>query len=503
MSATDFDVKNYNTQELLGILNIKHKIPLTKALIIDETQKKIDRFDDKPTFKAFFFEVRKKLLAEKDDFNTQNKYEEDDTNYAEATELLRNSSMKQQTTNNTILDDEKLIIKQTDVPVQFNQSVFYSQGITNPNKIHTIERILNFDSHYRTILDPLSVSCNDDEIRLNSNIRLDSASNFTVNLAQPLQNVVKMKLKSVELPLSWYNFNKNYGTNFFTIDIDNSLNSIFIPEGNYPDATTLINNLNIASTEHSITFSHNPLTNKITIVNNNSSDIIISWYIENQIIQECTYGGGVGQKVDYNLGWLLGFRLKDYVIEATETVTGESLLDLLGSKYILLSLDDFCNSKPNQDLLSNVSNKNNFSLPAYYNKETMGPNSCPPNPFPVLNACSGAGIKNMDLSSNLTEKQRYTIDQLRLAMGGKPADRYTSPSPTDIIGRIPISRDPTSSFQNIVYSNIDNNSDNRIYFGPVNLSKFRIRLLNDKGLILNLNNMDWSFSIIVTQLYQY
>ena len=54
-----------------------------------------------------------------------------------------------------------------------------------------------------------------------------------------------------------------------------------------------------------------------------------------------------------------------------------------------------------------------------------------------------------------------------------------------------------------IWSDIDNDSDTRTYFGPVNLSKFRIRLLNDKGLILNLNNMDWSFSIIVTQLYQY
>ena len=42
MSATDFDVKNYNTPELLTILNIEYKIPLSKALIIDETQKKID-----------------------------------------------------------------------------------------------------------------------------------------------------------------------------------------------------------------------------------------------------------------------------------------------------------------------------------------------------------------------------------------------------------------------------------------------------------------------------
>ena len=502
MSATDFDVKNYNTEELLSILNIKHKIPLTKALIIDETQKQIDKMEDRPNFKQFFFEVRKKLLAEKDEFNKQNKYSEDDSNYEEATELIKSSSLKTQQKNNVLLDDEKLIIKPTEVPQQFTQSVFYSQGTANPNKIHTIERVLNFDSHYRTILDPNSVNCGDD-FGLNSNIRLDSATNFTVNLAQPLQNVVKMKLKSVELPLSWYVFNKDYGTNIFSVEIDSSFNPVSIPQGNYPDASSIVNNLNIASNTLSITFSHDPLTNRITIVNNSDKTINIIWYNEDQIILDCTQGGGVGQKLDCNLGWLLGFRLSDYTLEPNEAITAESLLDLLGSKYVLLSLDDFCNSKPNQDLLSNVSNKSKFSLPDYYNKETMAPGACPPNIIPILNACSGAGKRNMDLSSNLTQKQQFTIASLRIAMEGKPADRYDSPGTTDLIGRIPISRNLSSSYQNIVYENNNENSDTRTYFGPVNLSKFRIRLLNDKGLLLNLNNMDWSFSIIVTQLYQY
>ena len=43
----------------------------------------------------------------------------------------------------------------------------------------------------------------------------------------------------------------------------------------------------------------------------------------------------------------------------------------------------------------------------------------------------------------------------------------------------------------------------RKYFGPVKLSKFGIRLLNDKGFEVNLNDRDWSFSIIATSLYQY
>ena len=41
------------------------KIDQTKALIIDETQKKLDEFKDNVYFQTFFFEVRKRLLAEK------------------------------------------------------------------------------------------------------------------------------------------------------------------------------------------------------------------------------------------------------------------------------------------------------------------------------------------------------------------------------------------------------------------------------------------------------
>ena len=43
----------------------------------------------------------------------------------------------------------------------------------------------------------------------------------------------------------------------------------------------------------------------------------------------------------------------------------------------------------------------------------------------------------------------------------------------------------------------------RVYFGPVKLRKFNVRLLNDKGFEVNLNDRDWSFSLIINQLYQF
>ena len=45
-------------------------------------------------------------------------------------------------------------------------------------------------------------------------------------------------------------------------------------------------------------------------------------------------------------------------------------------------------------------------------------------------------------------------------------------------------------------------NNKRQYFGPTTLSRMHIRLLDDKGNILNLNGNDWSFTILCETLYQ-
>ena len=43
----------------------------------------------------------------------------------------------------------------------------------------------------------------------------------------------------------------------------------------------------------------------------------------------------------------------------------------------------------------------------------------------------------------------------------------------------------------------------RTYFGPVNVDRMRVRLLNDKGNVLNMNGADWCVTLICDCLYQY
>ena len=41
------------------------------------------------------------------------------------------------------------------------------------------------------------------------------------------------------------------------------------------------------------------------------------------------------------------------------------------------------------------------------------------------------------------------------------------------------------------------------YFGPVNIDRLAVKLLDDKGNILNLNGNDWCFTLVCECLYQY
>ena len=71
----------------------------------------------------------------------------------------------------------------------------------------------------------------------------------------------------------------------------------------------------------------------------------------------------------------------------------------------------------------------------------------------------------------------------------------------DIFGLIPVKISGLKSGDSYVEFGGTLQIQERAYFGPVNIKRMTIRLLTDKGTILDLNNQNWSFSFIVQQLY--
>jgi len=512
----DFDIENYNVEELVNILGLGSEIPLTNDKIVSTIKIFTDKFktrfeekqiteENKTMFIKFFNDIREKLLINKKDETIRDLYDEEISVEGMTRKAIPVNSREPR---KAILYDKDIMGDTRITGMQnVNQSPFdnVTTDYKNPLLRNTAKTLVTIDSAYRTIIQ--ETDCSGNIIEDGKKTKSQTASNFTVNLSLPIKNVLEITFASASIPNKWYTFASDYGTNYFIekrVDVDTytDISNVFITSGNYnaePGPINIIDELN--SKTNRITFTHNPISNKVTIKNNMNYKIKIDWY--SLSIPLCSTSGN-GGKIDYNLGWLLGFRSINNILEASDSPgdseEASSTLNTTGSTYLYISVDDFNNNKPNQDLVSFQNNVVAFNMPSYYVKTTMCSdadltNTAYTNPS---NLFCGKKYNNKDLSSNLTSKQRYTIDQIKLAMQSKKSERYSSPNSPDILTKINVNL--TGDYTQVEEVNLEYKK--RFYFGPINLKKLHIRLLNDKGMDINLNDNDWSFSFYVTTVYQ-
>jgi hypothetical protein len=99
----------------------------------------------------------------------------------------------------------------------------------------------------------------------------------------------------------------------------------------------------------------------------------------------------------------------------------------------------------------------------------------------------------------LTQAQLYTANEI-LSNRGEDKDRSVAPNNSNIFGIITLPLNIDEREYGISSLDI---KFKREYFGPVNIDRVKVSLLDDKGNILNLNGRDWFFSIKATELYQF
>jgi hypothetical protein len=133
-----------------------------------------------------------------------------------------------------------------------------------------------------------------------------------------------------------------------------------------------------------------------------------------------------------------------------------------------------------------------LSLPSYFNAD-----------IPV--ACDGLGNPTYVQSAprQLTQAQLYTINSINQNRGNTTMDRYTGPTTTDVLALIPVKTYSLLPGQPYIEFGSSMQTNERIYFGPVNIERMKIQLMDDKGNILNMHGNDWSFTITSTHLYEY
>jgi len=69
----------------------------------------------------------------------------------------------------------------------------------------------------------------------------------------------------------------------------------------------------------------------------------------------------------------------------------------------------------------------------------------------------------------------------------------------NILARISVL--PTTPFSILAQNNLNVVSISREYFGPIDLQHMNVQLLDEYGRILDLNNMDYSFCLTLTTVY--
>ena len=222
-------------------------------------------------------------------------------------------------------------------------------------------------------------------------------------------------------------------------------------------------------------------------------------------------------KWDTTLGWILGFRNQtQYVLTKSNennlvststyytdypnqpysvdpitnivTITGDTSINVNLFNYLLVVLDDYCQNHLNDGLVTVTKTDYDIPLPSYANRTTY--------------QCDASGQLSI-VNGKLTSKQLYSANQiLNTKQINQKQNAYSSgPFTQDIFALIPIKTSGLSPGQSFVDFSGTLQNQERTYFGPVNIRKMTIQLLNDKGSSLDLNGANWSFSFIAEQLY--
>ena len=381
--------------------------------------------------------------------------------------------------------------------------------LKNVNSIDTktSSRNLIFDSQFR----PLGSDAND----------------FHIDLTEPLVDVLSIELLYYQFIYSIYNIDEELDTNYFYVtDLNNTLHTIYIDSGLYKTAEVLIEKINstivtyftnsttfqsqfpeiVNNLNSLITFSYNTLTGKTSMKIRNCFK-----YIKFFDLNVAT-----GQsKVSFNLGYFLGFRkqfknsqtatgyylvetqgegaidsevIADSVDPSLNVIVSTGIVDIQNPKYLILSIDDYNQNRLNQNVVTASEGTDNTI------------------PLRLLNKCNANDVNNLQIPSNPrtkslalmyahNERVVETINEVR-----RQASKNIPAAIPDIFAMIPIEmeRNLGSLMSN---RGMSTQINMRKYFGPVNINRFRIRLFDEKGNLVNLNNSDYSFTVGIERLY--
>lgn len=284
------------------------------------------------------------------------------------------------------------------------------------------------------------------DTRFRDNYYSTSSTNFHLDLPIKFSDITTMQLTAFEIPNSYYYVSDKLGNNFFTITIEDSRDSevFLIPNGNYT-AAGIVNYLN-----HYVSPT-GPLGSVTGF-----QDLVFTENIDT--------GAGTGGTGSGSAQMVIGIQ------------TGAPLFN-----FTL-----------------------NFQANSFGEEDTSTPL---PLKFGWL-----IGFRNGIYTSNSTYVSEAVIDLKGFKYIFLVVDDYnnnvnnsfysafnSSVLNKNILARISLQN--TSFFDTAAQNNLSLVTTARQYFGPVDIQKLGIQLLDEYGRVIDLNNMDFSFCLTLQSIY--
>lgn len=411
------------------------------------------------------------------------------------------------------------------------------QDSLNPNLKNTITRFVNLDSQFRQYTSGTN----------------SSSTDYTLDLSDTLKDALSLRVYSYQIPYSWYAIDVAYGNTCLWI-IDGSYSiPVSVTPGNYSQAG-FVTQINTAFFNAGFTFdsslnlpvTYNLNNGLITMYLNGGTFIDPNGIVPNFTIDASTnvvfydFTGNLhcnnnclSKNSNYfnnSLGWLMGYRLP-YITVSAGGNSAAAILDLNGPKYLILVIDDYNQNHVNNSLVSITQLSTSLKVPSYYSPDL--PYTCIPPSNNLQQLINGVVVESIfdsqsttvngliiagkyegDYTSTqqvlpsaprtLTQSQIYTINEINKNRNNTTNYLAKAPTSSDILGVLPIKTSTGVSTGTLLVDFSGSLQDNvRTYFGPVNIERMCIKLLDDKGNVLNLNGNDWCVTLVCECLYQY
>ena len=103
----------------------------------------------------------------------------------------------------------------------------------------------------------------------------------------------------------------------------------------------------------------------------------------------------------------------------------------------------------------------------------------------------------------ITNSQIYTINEIIKNNSRNTKFKILPANPNDSFAIFTLDKNNLSLGNFITENGSSLQTNKRVYFGPVDIDRLRVRLIDDRGNLVNFNGLNWNIILIAEILYQY